>query len=293
MINERLPRTIANAPVDPGFTFVELMVSFAIIGILSLVIIINQRDFDKTVNLKNIAHEISILLREQQSHATNVLANETTDSYEDTDRGVIINTTDSNNIVFELFYDENSNGEYDSGDSLAPNSITVPDRYSIRQVCSFNNTNSNTRRIYCLQKTGGINYPSSGVGQALCQGNDGRSVTNRSVSPTVVFARPLLQPKMRVLSENDSGVCNVSATSEMLNDRESSAEVNRIEIVLGQKVLYNFNITAPSATSDLWRLLPLSAATALADVVEPPPVDENLDPLEIIVIEANGAIYVK
>lgn len=291
MINERLPRTIANAPIDPGFTFVELMVSFAIIGILSLVIIINQRDFDKTVNLKNIAHEISILLREQQSHATNVLANETTDSYEDTDRGVIINTTNPNNVTFQLFYDEGTNnGMYDSGDTLATGNIVVPSKYSIRQVCSFNYDPRSTRNIYCLFP--GFNYPGTGVGQTICNGT---STTNISNMPTIVFARPLLQPKIHVWNQTTRPPICDTGPNAMINDRASSTEIDRIEIVLGLAVSSNRASPQSPSGSAVSLLEPFRLWTDFVSAApnEPPPLDEFGQPLEIIVIEANGAIYVK
>jgi len=51
-----------------GFTLVELMVVFAIIAIVSVVVITNQGTFNKTLILTNTAYDIALALRSAQTY---------------------------------------------------------------------------------------------------------------------------------------------------------------------------------------------------------------------------------
>lgn len=61
-----------------GFTLVELLISIAIIGIVSSMVLVKYSSFDSTVLLKGAAYEIGITLREVQVKALSHSRNGTT-----------------------------------------------------------------------------------------------------------------------------------------------------------------------------------------------------------------------
>lgn len=49
-----------------GFTLVELLISIAIITVITAIVVVRYRQFDSTVLLKGAAYEIALALREAQ-----------------------------------------------------------------------------------------------------------------------------------------------------------------------------------------------------------------------------------
>jgi len=58
--------------VKQAFTLIELIISIGIIVTIGSIIIIGQNDFNRSVKLQNLAHEIATLIRDTQSRAVNV-----------------------------------------------------------------------------------------------------------------------------------------------------------------------------------------------------------------------------
>lgn len=55
-----------------GFSVVELLVSIGIIAVVSSVVIVNQSQFNSTLELDNAAHQVALKIREAQNNALNV-----------------------------------------------------------------------------------------------------------------------------------------------------------------------------------------------------------------------------
>jgi prepilin-type N-terminal cleavage/methylation domain-containing protein len=55
-----------------GFTLVELLISIAIIGVVSSIVLVKYSSFDSTVLLKGLAYEIALSLREAQVRSVSV-----------------------------------------------------------------------------------------------------------------------------------------------------------------------------------------------------------------------------
>lgn len=55
-----------------GFTLVELVISVAIIAVISAIVLMRFRVFDSTVHLKNIAYEVGSTIRDAQVYAVSV-----------------------------------------------------------------------------------------------------------------------------------------------------------------------------------------------------------------------------
>src|SRR5690606_6913445 len=58
-----------------GFTIIELLISVAIIAVISTVVLVRYVSFDSTVILKNEAYEIALLLRESQAKSVSAYRN--------------------------------------------------------------------------------------------------------------------------------------------------------------------------------------------------------------------------
>lgn len=55
-----------------GFTLVELLISIAIVGIVTSIVLVKYGSFDSTVLLKSLAYEIALTLREAQVRSVSV-----------------------------------------------------------------------------------------------------------------------------------------------------------------------------------------------------------------------------
>lgn len=177
-----------------GFTIAELMVSIAIVMVIGTVIIMNQNDFNRSVKLQNITHEIATLIRDTQSRAVN----SEVAGYPDYGLGVHFNEVNSslNNQIYifanrpeDISVQRSSytyDGVYDEGvdpdDDPAPLEImTMPTEFEITQLCTREASTN------------------------ICTNNHSRSVA---------FARPNLTPKF--------GRVNSTVTADWLSIRVSS-----------------------------------------------------------------------
>lgn len=64
-----------------GFTLVELLISIAIIGIITSIVLVKYSSFDSTVLLKSLAYEIALSIREAQVKSVSVIGNGPNFSY--------------------------------------------------------------------------------------------------------------------------------------------------------------------------------------------------------------------
>ncbi len=66
-------RTLLHQRTNKGFSLVELLISIAIITLLSTVVVARFTTFDSTVLLKSLAYEIAASIREAQTYSLSVL----------------------------------------------------------------------------------------------------------------------------------------------------------------------------------------------------------------------------
>lgn len=65
-----------------GFTLVELLISIAIVGIVTSLVLVKYGSFDSTVLLKSLAYEIALTLREAQVRSVSVSRSEVDQSFD-------------------------------------------------------------------------------------------------------------------------------------------------------------------------------------------------------------------
>lgn len=123
-----------------GFGLVELMVSVAIMMLLTSVILVRQSSFNGAVLLRSQAYEVAFAIRRAQLMAVSgnnrgVAAATTTQQY-----GVFFDTDTPNTYI--LFHDVNANGQWDPG-AIPPDVQigapgTIDKRFKIKKICDVN-----------------------------------------------------------------------------------------------------------------------------------------------------------
>jgi len=120
MFLKRAPRYIS------GFTIIEVMVTVAIIAILSAILMYQFKGFDSKLLLKNLAYEIAIVLREAQVYGVSVQG-----SGADFEKAYGVHFEVGTH--YTLFRDNNNNGIFDSDEMLS--TYTIGRGNSIVALC--------------------------------------------------------------------------------------------------------------------------------------------------------------
>lgn len=118
-----------------GFSLIELLISLAIIGILSTVVILRFSSFDSATLLKSLAYEIATSVREAQVYSVSVVGGSS--SFR-TPYGMSF-TPDTKEYVFFRFTDPNENEypTYTSGGASSPdiNRFAIGRSMYVSDVC--------------------------------------------------------------------------------------------------------------------------------------------------------------
>jgi len=69
---------------EKGFTLVELLISIAIIGIITSIVLVKYNGFDSTTLLKGVAYEIALSLRDAQVKSVSVARADATNPFDST-----------------------------------------------------------------------------------------------------------------------------------------------------------------------------------------------------------------
>jgi len=136
-------------PSNPGFTLIEVLVSIAIIMIITGLILLHYGAFNSSILLKNQAYEIALDIREAQSYAVSVRGegNDLREEY-----GLVFFSTNTNSTTYDdtlsyIFFQDNdpSNDSSVIGDRrfdyTDPSSEQVGEprpldqRFYIKQIC--------------------------------------------------------------------------------------------------------------------------------------------------------------
>ena len=124
---------------ERGFTFFELLVSFAIVGILIAIIIPNYGDSNETFSLDHEAKRLSLTIREAQVSATAARESPVSPGNFDSAYGAYLNLSAPTQYIY--FADSTGAGVYGSGSSCVSASGCISKEvfksgYTITKLCA-------------------------------------------------------------------------------------------------------------------------------------------------------------
>jgi len=123
-----------NLKNNKGFSLIELLVSIAILVIVSGIVFFNQSGFNNNVLLENLAYEISLTIRQAQSYGlqskeTKIGAISTFEA----GYGVYFDLANPDKLV--LYLDENEDHIYDLGETEV-DSLKITGGSEITKLCA-------------------------------------------------------------------------------------------------------------------------------------------------------------
>jgi len=114
-----------------GFTILEVLITAAIIGVITGIVVLKYGSFNNLILLKNQAYQVAIDLRETQTRSLSVTGS-TGDGFRRA-YGIYFNTSTPDR--YTLFLDTSpSNGIYDAGEELEIRNID--NRFLLKRLCS-------------------------------------------------------------------------------------------------------------------------------------------------------------
>ncbi len=124
---------------NKGFTLIELMVSIAIMVVITTVVVLNQSKLSEDIGLKNAVQDVSLSMRQAQVYGISVRETEPGSNNFQYGYGLDFDITHPNQYL--SFYDKNLNGIYGGGwDCAGPECLDVTDlmnNTSIKSICSM------------------------------------------------------------------------------------------------------------------------------------------------------------
>jgi len=121
-----------NLKDNKGFSLIELLVSIAILVIVSGIVFFNQSGFNNNVLLENLAYEISLTIRQAQSYG--LQSRETGTGSDDFTAGYGVYFDLDNPDKLVLYLDENKNHIYDLGETEV-DSLKITSGSEITELC--------------------------------------------------------------------------------------------------------------------------------------------------------------
>lgn len=111
-----------------GFSLVELLITIAIILIITTLVMIRYGSFNSTTLLKSQAYEVALNLREAQTYAVSVRgdASQFRNAY-----GIYF---ERDTQTYQLFYDADGNGVYSNNEALG-DPYALDERFEISGLC--------------------------------------------------------------------------------------------------------------------------------------------------------------
>lgn len=116
---------------EDGFSLIELLVTIAIIGLMTALVMVKYGAFNSTTLLGAQAYDVALQLRDAQSRAINVRSANTEfrAAY-----GIHFSGGTGN---YQLFIDTDGDGEFDEGEELG-DTFTLDERFTFSALCAGN-----------------------------------------------------------------------------------------------------------------------------------------------------------
>lgn len=112
-----------------GFSILEILITTAIIGIITGIVTLRYGSFNNLILLKNQAYQVAIDLRETQTKSLSAVGTSGTfrQSY-----GMYFSTSQLDQYI--IFLDINNNGQYNAGEELETRRLDS--RFRLKRLCS-------------------------------------------------------------------------------------------------------------------------------------------------------------
>ena len=123
-----------------GFTLIELMISIAILIIMTTTMLIRQRQIDSIVRVRNVATEIAQMVRQAQVYGINRRTEDSSNAFASTTYGVYFDISNNQEII--LFKDKNGDKLYSSGEMVNEESQKLPNKVEIKNIYCVNSGSS-------------------------------------------------------------------------------------------------------------------------------------------------------
>lgn len=123
-----------------GFSILEVLISIAIVGVITGIIVLKYGAFNNLILLKNQAYEIALDLRDIQARALSAMGNNVQfrDGY-----GVYFTTAETDEYL--LFVDLNDNDLYNPGEEIETRRIDS--RFRLARLCNGTTCNLSTLSV--------------------------------------------------------------------------------------------------------------------------------------------------
>jgi len=119
-----------------GFSLIELLVSVAILVVVSGLVFFNQSGFNNSVLLENLAYEISLTIRQAQSYGLQSKETEIGGTFE-AGYGVYFTTVAPNNNLIILYADDvNVDKEYTAGSDTIIDTLKMATGNTVIKLCA-------------------------------------------------------------------------------------------------------------------------------------------------------------
>lgn len=172
-----------NAPTTlGGFSLIEVLITSAIIGIVTTIVVVKYGAFNSTVLLRNQAYELGLAVRQAQVYSVSVRS--AGSGYREP-YGIYVSTASPQQ--YTLFVDTNSppNGLYDPGEEVE--TFTLDSRFEVHELCLGSDTNQNCgisdlsivfhRPDFDANMSSADAYPASQLGSIVLAGTNDTSIT--------------------------------------------------------------------------------------------------------------------
>ncbi len=116
---------------NQGFSLVELLVSIAILVIVSGLVFFNQSGFNNNVLLENLTYEVSLTIRQAQSYG--LQSKESNSGDFEAGFGVYFDLSSNDNMI--LYADNNKNYIYNSGSDTIIDTLKMKNSNIIERLC--------------------------------------------------------------------------------------------------------------------------------------------------------------